>query len=443
MNKLSSKILKVNPVLVVNYNAPSTKLIVGSYVKLKDDVCKNSRSISTTSLLSRSNSKIQLTKSKINMQKTKQLKFTSDYIQSKVEEYNLGTRRLALIMGKDPENFSQTDIDEAIKYLFPSDLDDDCVPKLKHPEEVFPLKTVIETDIHGRPMNTQYFTGNPQYNNLMHEIYEKRLHAQGCHNKKVYEDLVGKKKRDVNKTLAEWEEKDERLNVSGTNWATKDEIEKMFFKGNKLSDDHYYQIREQVARLMDEPMSYMEQDYIMQFRTKNKQVIVKEDIPVPQQDADGRHFVMATGNRKTTDATIKLIYPGSGKITVNEKDFGSFFFAFRSREIVIAPFSLLGYQRCFDVEAKVEYPVQLNWNKRERAANEFERGSGAETNRSSRTQHAVAMRLAISRALRSFVSPRAVNVMRMAGLLNEEIKKKERKLPGRRKARKKKQWNKR
>jgi len=438
MNKISSKILKANPVLVVNYNASSNKLVFGSFAKLRDNGFKNhenSRSISTSSVLNRSLAKIKLSKSQINMQKTKHLKFTSDYIQSKVEEYDLGKRRLALIMGKDPDNFHQEDIDEAINYLFPSDLDEDCRPKLKHPDEVFPTKQVIETDQFGRPMNSMYYTGNTHFCNLMHDIYDRRVRMEHNYNKEKYYELVGKKN--------DKKDEDKRLNLSGTVWATKEEIEQKFFKGDKLNDTNYYQIREQVNRLMNEPNAYTEQEFIMKFRTGVVQEIKKEDIPVPQQDSDGRYYVTAQGSRKTTDCEIKLIYPGTGKITVNEKDFGSFFYALRSREIAIAPFSLLGYQRMFDVEAKVEYPLQLTWNKRERIASEYERSSHAETNRSSRTQHAVAMRLAISRALRSFVSPRAISVLRTAGLLQDEIKQKERKMPGRRKARKRPTWKKR
>ena len=41
MNKISSKILKANPVLVVNYNASSNKLVFGSFAKLRDNGFKN------------------------------------------------------------------------------------------------------------------------------------------------------------------------------------------------------------------------------------------------------------------------------------------------------------------------------------------------------------------------------------------------------------------
>lgn len=38
-------------------------------------------------------------------------KFTLEYIQKQVEEYEIGKRHLANMMGEDPENFTQEDID--------------------------------------------------------------------------------------------------------------------------------------------------------------------------------------------------------------------------------------------------------------------------------------------------------------------------------------------
>lgn len=38
-------------------------------------------------------------------------KFTSEYIQKQVEEFNIGKRHLANMMGEDPETFTQEDID--------------------------------------------------------------------------------------------------------------------------------------------------------------------------------------------------------------------------------------------------------------------------------------------------------------------------------------------
>lgn len=38
-------------------------------------------------------------------------KFTVEFIQKQVEEFNIGKRHLANMMGEDPENFTQEDVD--------------------------------------------------------------------------------------------------------------------------------------------------------------------------------------------------------------------------------------------------------------------------------------------------------------------------------------------
>ena len=38
-------------------------------------------------------------------------KFTAEFIEKQVEEFNVGKRHLANMMGEDPENFCQEDVD--------------------------------------------------------------------------------------------------------------------------------------------------------------------------------------------------------------------------------------------------------------------------------------------------------------------------------------------
>lgn len=47
-------------------------------------------------------------------------KFSLEFIQKQVEEFNIGKRHLANMMGEDPENFTQEDID--VRDTFISDL---------------------------------------------------------------------------------------------------------------------------------------------------------------------------------------------------------------------------------------------------------------------------------------------------------------------------------
>lgn len=44
-------------------------------------------------------------------------KFTMEFIEKQVEEFNIGKRHLANMMGEDPDNFTQEDIDVRIDAL--------------------------------------------------------------------------------------------------------------------------------------------------------------------------------------------------------------------------------------------------------------------------------------------------------------------------------------
>ncbi|XP_029597393.1 28S ribosomal protein S9, mitochondrial-like [Salmo trutta] len=59
-------------------------------------------------------------------------KFSDEFIKKQVEEFNIGKRHLANMMGEDPETFTQGDIDRSITYLFPSGLfDNKAKPLMK------------------------------------------------------------------------------------------------------------------------------------------------------------------------------------------------------------------------------------------------------------------------------------------------------------------------
>ncbi|CAF3431268.1 unnamed protein product, partial [Rotaria sp. Silwood2] len=59
------------------------------------------------------------------------------------------------------------------------------------------------------------------------------------------------------------------------------------------------------------------------------------------------------------------------------------------------------------------------------------------------TSQSIATRLAISKALCSFISSKEVEYLRLAGLLTEDARRKERKQPGKRNARRKYKFRKR
>jgi small subunit ribosomal protein S9 len=121
------------------------------------------------------------------------------------------------------------------------------------------------------------------------------------------------------------------------------------------------------------------------------------------------------GRRKTSIARV-IVKNGSGKITVNKKEFENFFPQLLSREDILLPFKV--------TETEGKYDVQVNVN-----------GGGT-------TGQAQSVRLGIARALIEF-NPEYRPALKAEGLLTRDPRMVERKKYGQPKARKRFQFSKR
>ena len=121
------------------------------------------------------------------------------------------------------------------------------------------------------------------------------------------------------------------------------------------------------------------------------------------------------GRRKTSVARV-ILKSGSGKITVNNKEFESFFPQLLSREDILLPFKV--------TETEGKYDVHVNVN-----------GGGT-------TGQAQSVRLGIARALIEF-NPEYRPALKAEGLLTRDPRMVERKKYGQPKARKRFQFSKR
>lgn len=121
------------------------------------------------------------------------------------------------------------------------------------------------------------------------------------------------------------------------------------------------------------------------------------------------------GRRKTAVARV-ILRSGTGKITVNDKEFEHFFPQLLSREDILLPFKATDTLGKFDVHANVN-------------------GGGT-------TGQAQSIRLGIARALLE-MNPEYRVQLKVDGLLTRDPRMVERKKPGRPKARKKFQFSKR
>lgn len=123
-----------------------------------------------------------------------------------------------------------------------------------------------------------------------------------------------------------------------------------------------------------------------------------------------------TGKRKTAIARVWLKMPGEGRIIVNKRDFENYFPRETLRLMVLQPFKLTDTLGKFDVLVNVK-------------------GGGI-------SGQAGAIRHGISRALVAY-NPDLRTILKKAGLLTRDARKKERKKYGQRGARARFQYSKR
>uniref|UniRef100_A0A8C2V4E3 Small ribosomal subunit protein uS9m n=2 Tax=Chinchilla lanigera TaxID=34839 RepID=A0A8C2V4E3_CHILA len=328
--------------------------------------------------------------------------YTEDFIKKQIEEFNLGKRHLANMMGEDPETFTQEDVDRAITYLFPSGLfEKRARPIMKHPEQIFPKQRAVQWGEDGRPFHFLFYTGKQSYYSLMHDIYGKILQVENQQNQLLPKSLLP--------------ENTEVLDLIGSRWLIKEELEEMLVE--KLSDQDYTQLirlLEKLGRLASGPA---EQEFVSRFRRSLAVQSKRQEVPPVQHDAQGMPFSTGQGRRKTATAEAVVSGHGSGRIRVNGVDYLRYFPVMQDREQLMFPLHFLDRLGKHDVTCTVS-------------------GGG-------RSAQAGAIRLAVARALCSFVSEDEVEWMRQAGLLTTDPRVRERKKPGQEGARRKFTWKKR
>ncbi len=139
----------------------------------------------------------------------------------------------------------------------------------------------------------------------------------------------------------------------------------------------------------------------------------EEALPEPKLDGQGRAY--ATGRRKDAVARV-WIKPGTGRITVNKREFETYFARPVLRMVINQPFEAANRDRQFDVECTVA-------------------GGGL-------SGQAGAVRHGISRAL-TYFEPGLRPVLKRGGFLTRDPRTVERKKYGKAKARRSFQFSKR
>lgn len=326
-----------------------------------------------------------------------------EFMKEKVEEYELGKRHLANIMGWDVNQVTQDDIDSAIRYLLPSGLFEPLArPMMRPPEEVYPKRKAAMFDYEGRPHHFLFYTGKPLYYELLSDI-----NAAWMQLNKFEDSMIAK---GILKAPPEG-----RVDLAGTEWVKYESLKRQFME--RMTEKDYDYLIQSFERLADHPYSARVKDLFLKHRTKLYAVTTSMEFPpLTYDEGSGRPYIDAEGLRKHCVAQVRVYGNGSGKISVNGKDL-SYWHHMYQREQIMFPLQFANMMFKVDVEATVK-------------------GVGE-------SSQAGAVRHGISLALRSFVTPDVMEEMRLAGLLTKDRRVHERKKYGQWAARRKFTWKKR
>ncbi|XP_014209379.1 28S ribosomal protein S9, mitochondrial [Copidosoma floridanum] len=239
------------------------------------------------------------------------------FIKKETEDYQIGKRHLANMMGEDPDNFTDQDVQSAIQYLFPSGIHDKMArPVMKPPEEIFPRRKAAEFDETGRPYHSMFYTTRP---NFFKDIVEE------LENLDNFEDSM------IRKGVAPKPEN--MMDLSTSDWLTHQELEKVLLE--KLYDYDYEYFIASIQRLADHPYSEKAKGTLSRFRQERRVVAESLSVAEFEYDADGRPFIVVKDcMRKSARAEVTVKGAGSGIITINGRTLIQYFADDQEREQV-------------------------------------------------------------------------------------------------------------
>jgi len=339
------------------------------------------------------------------------------FISRERAEFDIGKEHLANMMGLDASTLTQEQIDQSIEYLFPSGLAPEAKPVMKPPEEIFPKQKEAEFDLEGRPYHSFFYTLKPNYTLSMFSLRE---HIDSV---TVFGDRLRRQGKgpDPEQVLNAGKLADSR-------WVTKEEASKICLE--TITETEHKEFLTVLERLVSLPFGYRVMEDIFKWRIKEGISASQQEFVTPQFDEKGRAWVEMEGRRKTAIAKVKLTKPGTGLVEITHRDHPkhvfdiTYFYALKDRHQILYPLQftkLLGL-----VDLKIEVGGVLK-----------EDSNGGPSGQAGAIRYATAM------GLRSFVDKEVIGDMKLVGLLTQDIRARERKKPGKVKARKGYTWKRR
>ncbi|XKL62472.1 hypothetical protein PGB90_002305 [Kerria lacca] len=221
-------------------------------------------------------------------------------------DFEIGKRHLANMMGRDPENFTQEEIDESIEYLFPSGLfQKKARPMMKPPEEVFPSNKEAQFDVTGRPFHFLFYTTKPNFYQILHDAV------------KIIKDL-----NDFQDKVLTGQENNPnfpRIILDTSQWIQKLKLERIV--NEKLNDHEYNEFIVTLERIAMHEFGKKAEDFVLKFREFVGNAMNLLDNEKPQLLEDGKQvMVFKDIKRRTIVTDVTITYPGTGKFIIEGQD---------------------------------------------------------------------------------------------------------------------------
>lgn len=330
-----------------------------------------------------------------------------EFLLRETKEFERGKRHLANMMGLQSQEMTQADIDDAIKYLFPSGLfDKRARPVMKHPDLLFKAQKDAQFDIEGRPNHYLFYTTKPNYYETLSTL------AQHIRDLNKYED----------ERLAEGvldPPDDARAIMSNREWLGVEEMRGKFLE--PLSDHEHEYLVKCLHHLANHPYSSRVRSFIEEFSRLLPERSLELQLPeIMRDEKTGLVYTEVIERHREHGLKVKTILNGTGKFDFEGNDILCIPVPY-FRQAIFHPLRIAKMYDRVDIYASLAYrPVAL--------------GYGA---------IASGIRTAVARSLAAYVDPETRERLRLSGLLTRDVRLKERKKPGQEGARRKYTWKKR
>lgn len=279
---------------------------------------------------------------------------------------------------------------------------------MKPPAEIYPKFQTAHYDKTGRPFSSFFYTGMPNYYESLYELY--------C----CYEEL--NKIEDQNNANGVQATSEDKFDILAYDMMKKEQLEQLFVED--LRDQHYTRFVNHLTRLIEHPYSALKSDFITRFALSKQEQKVDAELYKLQIDEFGREYSESTGFRKTVECKVRVYNKGTGEFRINDTYTMNFFNYYIYREQIMSPLVMADLIDKVDIYCyfePIDEPLKLNYN-------------GA---------YSGAIRYCLSKAICAFIDDEKKELLRVNGLLQHDVRKKERNKPGKLRARKGRPYRKR